>query len=343
MDVPEMSMQDAFDSLTEQVAHEASVSPSDIHLYSDYTDAMTDLFKFLEPPTGEVLVAGLTTPNLAIALDRANLKLVELLGVSPFSGDSRRVLDRVSNGNETVYMSNPNRISGASFGPAELEKLARAVPDGYLVVDEHYLEYLGVSAIPLLGRFENIIVLRALAQNTSGRQRGGFIVAADSRFRHLTGSQCSRIDSQASKRLSATLESGDGKREEQLKVLRGESIRISRALTRLGIQNRITPTDFLLIRVAQPTQVGNYLAAVRTPVENLDGYPGLRRYIRYFIQSIDINDDFIRAFERMPTEYYRLSDLDMRPATVHRGAEKVKSDGQRARRKKITDLTKVNA
>ena len=110
MDVPEIHMQDAIDNLTEQIAREASVSPSDIHLFSDYTDAMADLFKFIEPRTGEVLVVGLTTPNLAIALDRANVKLVELFGASPFSGDSGRVLDRPSTGREVIYISNPNRI-----------------------------------------------------------------------------------------------------------------------------------------------------------------------------------------------------------------------------------------
>jgi len=343
MDVPEMTMQDVLEGLTEQAAREASVSPSEIHLYADYTDAMTELFKFLEPSTGEVLVVGHTTPNLAIAVDRANLKLVEVLGTSPFSGDICRVLDRIVDGNAVIYISNPNRVSGASIGPSDLEKLARSVPNGHLVVDEHYLEYLGVSAVPLLARFDNIAVLRPLAQNVRGRHQSGFIVATDSRFRHFSESRRSRIDSVSSKKLPAAVLSGDIKPDERLKATRSESVRISRALTKLGIQNRITPTDFLLIRVAQPTQVGNYLATVRTPVENLDGYPGLRRYIRYFIQSIDSNDDFIRAFERMPSEYYRLTDLDMRPATVRRGAEQAKLDGHKSPRKRVTALTEENA
>jgi hypothetical protein len=47
-------------------------------------------------------------------------------------------------------------------------------------------------------------------------------------------------------------------------------------------------------------------------VENLDGYPELKNYIRYEIQSELSNDFMINAFQRMPEEYYRMDNLDRR-------------------------------
>ena len=54
-----------------------------------------------------------------------------------------------------------------------------------------------------------------------------------------------------------------------------ESLRLATALSRLKVQCRLTTADFLLMRVADPKNVGNYLARYEAPVDNLDGYSQL--------------------------------------------------------------------
>jgi hypothetical protein len=98
------------------------------------------------------------------------------------------------------------------------------------------------------------------------------------------------------------------------------------SLTRQGVQNRITATDFLLMRVADPARVGNFLAKHGTPIENLRGYPGLDNYVRYVIQSPLSNDRLLNAFQRMPADYYKMDDIDKRGVMLRRSAEKQVDD-----------------
>jgi len=52
------------------------------------------------------------------------------------------------------------------------------------------------------------------------------------------------------------------------------------------------------------------------PIENLDGYPGLDNYIRYMVQSEKSNDIFLRAFDKMPVDYYKMKATDKRILTL---------------------------
>jgi hypothetical protein len=112
-----------------------------------------------------------------------------------------------------------------------------------------------------------------------------------------------------------TLDNSDAKAL-RMKILHDESLRLAMTLTGMGMQCRISPTDFMLIRVADPTQVGNALAAEKIPIDNLDGYPQLKNYIRYTIAGEVNNNHLIDALRRMPEEIVRLSTLDRRLARL---------------------------
>ena len=105
--------------------------------------------------------------------------------------------------------------------------------------------------------------------------------------------------------------------------LHSEALRVAGKLTRLGVQCRLTANDFILLRVASPKDVGNFLTRFRIPIENLDGYPMMRRYLRYQLGSSQASDRLLEAFQRMPAHYYRMATFDHRGMVVRRGAERV--------------------
>ena len=68
-----------------------------------------------------------------------------------------------------TFLCNPNAPSGTLVRPAAVARLARAVR-GILVVDEAYIDFAGpenVSAIPLIRRLPNLIVLRTFSKSFS--------------------------------------------------------------------------------------------------------------------------------------------------------------------------------
>ena len=68
-----------------------------------------------------------------------------------------------------TFLCNPNAPSGTLVSLAEIEKLARSI-SGVLVVDEAYVDFAaseGASALPLIHRLENLIVLRTFSKSFS--------------------------------------------------------------------------------------------------------------------------------------------------------------------------------
>ncbi len=121
------------------------------------------------------------------------------------------------------------------------------------------------------------------------------------------------------KTILATMSNTDAL-QERLHEIREESLRITKKLTSLGVQCRITATDFLLMRVASPKDVGNFLIKNKVDVENLSGYPNMKNYIRFRIESFFSNDRLIKSFEKMPENFYKMKLVEKRTLTLRRPA-----------------------
>jgi histidinol-phosphate/aromatic aminotransferase/cobyric acid decarboxylase-like protein len=325
MEVPKIFCPEGTDRLIKRVAQSADVTVSQVLLFGDFTDAVTELVQYLDPPHRKVLVVGHAEPNLAIAVDRAGSQLVEIQPDSPFTADFETILNEISGGAETVCVANPNPITGIQFSFSELRRMAAAVSDGTLIVDERYFEFLGITAMPLLRECSNLVVIRSFSPESPHNAEAGFIVAPAVRIDHLGGSYRWRNMSASLRERATSALSNQTTRTERMKTVQEELRRMCGTLSRLGVQFRFSPTDFLLLRVAQPTQVGNWMAAAGTPIDNLDGYPGLRQYVRYFVRNRVANDRFLDAFQRMPSEYYRMPDRGIRSAVLRRRGERPKT------------------
>jgi histidinol-phosphate aminotransferase len=69
-------------------------------------------------------------------------------------------------GARVTFLCNPNSPSGTLVPLADVEALARAV-QGVLVVDEAYVDFADASALGLVGRLPNVLVLRTLSKSFS--------------------------------------------------------------------------------------------------------------------------------------------------------------------------------
>ncbi len=66
-----------------------------------------------------------------------------------------------------TIVCNPNSPSGILTPTPKLAKLARALRDRLLVIDEAYVDFASENAIGLLRRFPNVIILRTLSKSFS--------------------------------------------------------------------------------------------------------------------------------------------------------------------------------
>ncbi|MBD3197949.1 MAG: histidinol-phosphate transaminase [Candidatus Lokiarchaeota archaeon] len=76
-----------------------------------------------------------------------------------------------------LFINSPNNPTGASFGNATLLKICTKFP-GIVVVDEAYADFSKISALSLLKKVDNLIVIRSFSKSFSlASMRIGFAIA----------------------------------------------------------------------------------------------------------------------------------------------------------------------
>ena len=313
---------DSADELLERLAARFGVDSSRVVPFTDFADMMTALLEHVGQNQTRLLIAGHASPDVAMAVDRAGMQAAERPGASPFVCHPEDIMEAVDSPSNLIYVANPNRVTGSDMSNNHLSRIAEKVPDGLMIIDEKYHDYYGISGLPLIEKYDQVVVIRSLTAGFGIRSDESGCLIGSSHFMSSFKNyyQWSRITTTMFRLLSLSL-ADEPLATRRLSQVHDEALRIARQLTSLGLQNRITSADFLLLRVANPLKVASFLASFGSPVDDLGVHADLANYLSYRIQSPLSNDNFLSACKRMPADYYRLSNLDKRAVMFHRPGE----------------------
>jgi len=222
-----------------------------------------------------------------------------LLNPRDFSFDAAAIADAASQA-DVVVICSPNSPTGTLLALPDAEEIIGRAR-GLVVVDEAYHEFSGQTLLPLLDRFENLVLLRTFskAKAMAGLRFGYMLahagVAAELRKAQLPYSVNIFTLSAAELAIEEASVLGN-----VVPLLVAERERVASELgRRRGVEVFPSHANFLLIRTAHPARsVFDALYSGGVLVRDVSRYPLLDRALRVSVGTREENDRFLAALDR---------------------------------------------
>jgi len=85
----------------------------------------------------------------------------------PLNEDFTVPVEKMLRPNGGVIIANPNAPTGIVLPLEAIERIAAGNPDSVVIVDEAYVDFGGVSALPLINKYPNVLVVRTTSKSYS--------------------------------------------------------------------------------------------------------------------------------------------------------------------------------
>ena len=246
--------------------------------------------------SARVVISRPTYPMFRILTEMSGGSIDEVMAID-LRLDRAAFLERARHARLT-WLCNPNNPTGELLPGDFVEEVASAT-DGVLVVDEAYFETSGVTALPLIDRIPNVVVVRSLSKGFGlAGVRVGYALAGAAISEALRRVRPPGSISVVSAALGAqALGDGDGL-QERVRQIKDERTRLHRALLALDLEVRDSAANFLLVRTgrsAAPTLLQRGLVVRTFPTTS-----PLAQYIRVTVRRPEEHDRLVAALNTQP-------------------------------------------
>ena len=196
---------------------------------------------------------------------------------------------------DLFFFATPNNPTGNSFSKEKIIKILEST-GGLVVVDEAYFDYYGQTFIPLLKKYDNLVVLRTMSKIGFASIRLGFLFADKSLVNELNKARLpyninslTQVIAEVAIDKYSLLEANSAKIRDERKLMYDELVNLS------GITVFPSDANFFLIKVPDADEYFNKLVEQGVLVRNFNGSPGLDNCLRVTIGTAEENSKFLKA------------------------------------------------
>lgn len=204
-------------------------------------------------------------------------------------------------GNGGVVLPNPNAPTGIALPLEEIERLAAGNPSTVVVIDEAYVDFGAESALALLSRYPNLLVVRTMSKSRSlAGMRVGYALGSPDLIAALNCVKNSfnsyTLDRLALAAAQASVED-EGYFEETRQKIMATRMRTAEALEKIGF--RVCPSQANFLFVSHPKRSGKELLDGLRAQDILVRWWGKARIADYLRITIGTDEEMDRLVEAL--------------------------------------------
>jgi histidinol-phosphate aminotransferase len=152
------------DLLKSAIAQRHAVKPQQVFVGNSSDEVLAHVFMSLLKHEQAILFPDITYSFYPVycglyGIEYRTVPLADDFSINP--------ADYVGKTNGGIIFPNPNAPTGRLLALAAIEQILKANPDSVVVVDEAYVDFGGQSAIPLVERYDNLLVVHTLSKSRS--------------------------------------------------------------------------------------------------------------------------------------------------------------------------------
>jgi histidinol-phosphate aminotransferase len=283
----------SYSELTEAIAQYVDVPTDRITVGAGADEVLDMIAKSYIDGSSRVALSRPTYPMFRILTSMAGGEISEVPAIDlrldrdAFLAHARRAA--------VTWFCNPNNPTGELLPLSFVEELA-GVAGGVVAVDEAYAEMSGVSALPLIDRMPNVVVIRTLSKAFGlAGVRVGYALAGPAISAVLRRVRPPGSISVVSAALGAQALSDLGGMRQRVERIIQERARLQRELAALGLEVRDSAANFLLVRTGR--QAAPRLLNLGLVVRTFPPTSPLADYIRITVRRPEENARLITALK----------------------------------------------
>ena len=162
------------DLLKAAIARRHAVTPQQVFVGNGSDEVLGHAFMALLKHDAPILFPDITYSFYPVYCGLYGVDFIQVPLADNFTINPADYCGRPNGG---IILPNPNAPTGCLLALDAIERMLRANPDSVVVVDEAYVDFGGETAIPLVDRYDNLLVVHTLSKSRSlAGLRVGFAV-----------------------------------------------------------------------------------------------------------------------------------------------------------------------
>lgn len=285
-------------ALRQKIAAQAGLQPENILISNGSDEALN--FVFMAYSEKGAAFADITYGFYPIYADLHGAKA----NVIPLEADFSLDPAKYEGCEGLIVIANPNAPTGLSISAEDIAGILERNPDAVVAIDEAYVDFGGQTALPLLKKYDNLLVIRTFSKSRCfAGGRLGYIAGPAELIADLEKLRCStnpfNIDRLALVLGEATVDADDYYVEKCAEICRTRD-RTAQQLRGLGLQVLPSKTNFLFVHAGAVGGRQMYLKLKKRAIL-VRHFPAARTtdYVRVTIGTPEQMDTFIAAVKEI--------------------------------------------